>query len=209
MDIACAAVLLAPSRGFPKLPNTVPVRPVDTHRHSVRPTTPPSGHRRPQMSAPLLYEKGANHIRYGFLAARSRTAIDKLLNNQTPSEEDLQCLAKTSVFIEELLNGTALLTTGKYQGYNSRETLNALNMVMNPLVQLQSLVNQKMELTDFFSRLKSSLDTLVHDPKPITSLETKQLLNFAAIFFDFLYTSLAETIGESRRANVFIHSRQS
>ena len=155
------------------------------------------------MSAPSIYEKGAEHIKYGFLATRSRSVINNLLNDKNITEEDIEILKRAQQFIKLLLDGTDFVTTGKYHGNNSRETLAVLSFALDPLEQIQSAAKD-IKVSGILKMVGDALSVVI-SIRQVPSEELRNTLLIASKLFFLIYTSLAESLSLKRRTSSSIH----
>lgn len=146
------------------------------------------------MSAPNNQAIDSENLKYGFLAARAEEALNKKLENQELSGDDIRILSEAHLFLNTLAEGAELVETGVYRGHNSRESMRALRMAMDPLKQL-SEAQQQPEIADYFQKLTRALD-----PKVLaTSNYDPELLRAAERFFQLLYGFLTTAISRNRR----------
>lgn len=146
------------------------------------------------MSAPSHYAQEAEQIKYGFLAAKSKHAIGKLLENQELTNEDREILFQAKEYLQKLSAEVKSVSEGTHSGYSSQESMIALRIAMDPLRTLKQVLEDKI-VHEYFLHLLNALPT-PNESRTHLSPERIQRLNDAAQFFSALYISLLRAISD-------------
>ncbi|MFV2058294.1 MAG: hypothetical protein ACC707_17650 [Thiohalomonadales bacterium] len=150
------------------------------------------------MSAPSHRIRQAEHISYGLLAINAIDALEKLIQKNELTDSDYTALSKASVFLVDIANGADLVTKASYHGHNSLASMNALDVAIGPLEQLQDLVQDKKEIASILRQLADKLQTIAESKQPIMGNDEHRLLSLNK-FFEGLNNSLVREMTRSRQ----------
>ena len=149
------------------------------------------------MSAPHRYTKDAENLKYGFLAARSRESINKILAGTHLNETEQETLESAREFLNTVADGVEFVSTGHSRGHNSMESVYVLDYIMDPLSNL-NLVRQDEDISTYLTQLSNSFANAVSKAESLSD-EDKENLKEAEDFFDAMYKSLLTAMSTNRK----------
>lgn len=145
------------------------------------------------MSDPSLQLRSAQTIRFGLLAARSSSAIDRAMARLELSTEDQAILAKAEEFLRQVADGAQFVSTGVQAGGSALRTTEALGYALNPIESLGFF--QDREVPETFN----SFARTVHEIAAGNAADVDpNIVGGVKAFFDRLYISLRSLIEHNR-----------
>lgn len=147
------------------------------------------------MSAPTFESMESEYINYGFLSVKAGNAIKAALEGQNLSEAEGQILKRAEEFLKDISSGAVLVKTGRYNGVNPSEAMAALDFAMNPILHLQDVIKNE-EVSKFFDEMADAIQIIA--AQQALPDEKKGMLGNAQKFFDYLYSSLLDSLNSGR-----------
>src|SRR6478735_8885316 len=137
------------------------------------------------MSDPNLQIRSAQTIKFGLLAARSSSAIDRAVAHQELSAEDQEILRRAEEFLRQVADGAAFVTSGTQSGGSALGSTEALGYALKPIESLVFFKDREVpETFKLFART-------VHEIAAGKASELDQsMVSGVRAFFERLYASL-------------------
>jgi len=146
------------------------------------------------MSAPDQLQTEANQLSYGFLSSRAISTLGKIINNQPISDDEIEILINAHNFLINAANGALMITKGQFHGSNQSESINALRFAIDPLKNLEDILEDS-EISTYFQYLADSMPIDGNEQYVDKEID-KDALDQTLKFFSYLYEEMANTLGK-------------
>lgn len=145
------------------------------------------------MTAPSRRHVEAQQLTHGFLAARVQQALERRLEGLQPTAEDEQVLADAQAFLQRLADGESLVETGSLRGQYSRDSMNTLRMLSNPLQAIARL-GKHPNLATYLGHMSDTLR-----PEKLRSNQVDRAdLESVHQFFKIVYNAVRDAASRNR-----------
>jgi len=145
------------------------------------------------MSDQSMQLRSAQTIRFGLLAARSSSAIERAIAHLELSAEEQAILLSAEEFLRQVADGAAFVSTGAQTGGGALRTTEALGYALNPIESLGLFEDRGVP--DTFNSFAAAVHEIAAgnvarvDPDMVSGIK---------VFFDRLYMSLRSLIEHNR-----------
>lgn len=141
----------------------------------------------------LLNEPKPETFQYGFLTSRTARILTEYSPGESLDRERTRLLTQANKFMEQILNGEALVSGDKDNLAPSVEALEVFHYGVGALsvmerMQLVARLEDRNEVREFFSDIRSTLAAL-QNPNPNGSASPERIKT-AAKFFDVIADAL-------------------
>ena len=141
----------------------------------------------------------SNQLNYGFLSSRTFSVISKILNDVNLTDDDKTIMINAKCFLQEAANGALMITTGECHGQRPSQSINALNIASDPMINLQNLLGER-DVSEYFQFLTDSLP-LTDDNIYDQDLLNKKNITEAQSFFNIMSKTLINNISKNLKHN--------
>lgn len=158
------------------------------------------------MSAPRRAMRDAQEISYGFLAAKTSSALSKVKERHPLSQDDIAVLGKATTFLKEIADGVLITSKGEIaEGVRPSSSIAALDFALGPIASLKEIIKaEHSELEPMFRRLWAAVSA-AHENRVIPNFANS--ISEAQLFFDDLSAWLANEFTARKRSNNRVRDR--